>query len=121
MRIGVHGALEFHLGVLWKSFLTQKLSQAIVECRRSRFGAKTVNRLLDLRIERIVRIEKLLDEKTAGVRIVVVMHAERAAKERRHRHRHDQGSSHHDSWIGFAFSFTFPSTTSTRKPTTSTL
>ena len=66
------------------------------------------------------RIEELLDEQPVFVRVLSPVQRG-AAGQRQRRRDEDERSFRDHSWMGFAFSFTLPSTTSTRKPTTSTL
>src|SRR5205814_3497911 len=70
--VGVHGALELRLGILRESLLAKELSELIVQRRRSRIGAQRGDRRFDARVERIARVEELLDEQAVLVRILAL-------------------------------------------------
>src|SRR5438105_8244910 len=122
MGVRVYRPFEFQFGVLGETFPEQELPQLIVHARVLWIFAQRVDVVLDLRVQRIGRIEILLDEERFLIRIPAVFVIESGATEKGQSDRSEgHGSFHHFSWTGFAFNFTLPSTTSTRKATALTL
>src|SRR5262249_6843807 len=120
MTVGVDGALELALGVLRKSLLHQQLAELIVQLRRIGQRAQRVDGTAEPGVERHVGgIEVLLDEERLLVRVLAaaVVIEGRATGQCQRGGGDGEQTFHVHSWIGFAFSLTLPSTTSTRKPT----
>ena len=72
MGIRVHCPFELHLGVLGETLPEEELPQLVVDTRVLWIGAQRVDVVLDLRVERIGRIQILLDEELLLIRILAV-------------------------------------------------
>src|SRR5205814_6887800 len=111
--------------VFRKAALSQVLPELVVQRGVLRIRAQRAEIAQDRRVERIVRIQKLRVEERALVRIAVAVRGVRlhggASCDEERGGCDDEGFFHHESCSGFAFSFTFPSTVSTRKATEFTL